>query len=214
MSPFKKIIIITSIVFSILLLLILYLELITIITVLGILFYIILFMIMFSIIYVTSLYDEKDKVDEVKNKTSLSYCWNRINFHLNEMEGMTLTWGKGTGNQTAVKAYNNGKEQIYFRAIIAKIASLNTDILVIYNTNKDEIARYEKPKTVQYSDLFYDFKPFEGGGSGMFNDFNRNRYPYNSQYYNRPRYIPPNDMGGFDNDSTTDFSDNINTNNE
>lgn len=210
----KKILIINTVFFLLVLISILFLDLINWMVISGTIFYTVFFLIMFTILFVSGANSENKTEEEEKNKSSLAYCWNRINHHLSKMEGMTLSWGKGINNQTTVKAYNDGKNTIYFRAVIAKISKTNIDILIVYNITKDEISRYEKPKTEHYSDLFYDYKPFEKNNSDFLSSRFGSRYPYKRNRYLPSSFNNAGFNGGFgedsgSNDSTTDFSDDI-----
>ena len=151
------------------------LDLYSIWTLFGMIFYSIVF---FSF-YIFILYEEnrinfENKQREEKKQT-FKWCWNKTNEILRKMPGgQGISWEGGFGKRSEIKHFSDGKIQHPFRYIFGTLES-GQPILIVFDIDREDIARYyANPTPKLIDDPFYKFNPFSRGLNDNFYD----KYPH------------------------------------
>ena len=102
----------------------------------------------------------RDKLDEVQHKT-IDYCWNRASTILQRFPGGTsVEWRQGQGRKSEMRYYVEGQKKRAFRSFFAYSSLTRQPVVVIYDMDLDDVARYEAvPSPQMINDMWYEFKP-------------------------------------------------------
>lgn len=103
----------------------------------------------------------RDQEEEALKQT-LPYCWNKAGQLLQSMPGGTsIEWRHGEGRKAEIRNYYDNTVKHSFRALFGISSRTRQPIVVIFDLDLEDIARYDaQPSPQVLDDPFFGFKPF------------------------------------------------------
>lgn len=165
----------------------------------GVMFYTVIFFVF--IIFLS--YDNSRRIAEKKRlqekKSSLTYCWSKVNDLLKRMPGGEgLEWARGFGRKSEVKYFGTGENKKTYRSLYGTLSYSRQLVVIIFDVDDEVIAKYEaSPSPSVIDDPFYKFDPTnsQSHSSIPYDYRNRSRYGRYGRYPTQGRYARQ-DSGG------------------
>ena len=153
-------------------------------------FYLLLFGVATIYLKIQKTSDDDAYRNSLKTKKTFDYCWDVANRILMRQTGGTaMSWNGGWNRRSEIRYYVDKKTDLHklYRAFYGVLEGTNQTVIVIYDVELEDIARYTTQLTTELlKDPFYKFDP---DGSQSFQNMNMNPYGYNGKkrfsFFNR-----------------------------
>lgn len=103
----------------------------------------------------------KDQED-LSEKKNLAYCWKRAGELIQQIPGgVSIEWQSGDGRKSEIRNFYDNQTKRSFRAFYGLLSRTRQPVVVIYDVDLDDIARYNaSPPPQMLENPYYEFKPF------------------------------------------------------
>ncbi len=111
-------------------------------------------------VYVVYMW-KKDQLGD-GDKKNIAYCWKRTGELLQQMpNGVSIEWQSGEGRRSEMRNFYDNTTKRSYRAFFGLLTRTRQPVVVIYDMDLDDIARYEASPTPQLlENPWHEFKPF------------------------------------------------------